>query len=166
MRSAIETVSLLVYMNRRMKSVIDNKMSFKDFNDLTSRLLVGSKTYDFAPLPINVMSFIDECKKDYPVIEKMYNDLSETAHPNYDGIFAGYMKQNREEYYADFGVFWKDRFGNQHEAAIRSCIEIYEEEYNNIWVEHFESLERWLEKNDSKLEKQKEKWTKNHLTTQ
>ena len=90
------------------------------------------KTYDFAPPPINVMCFIDECKKDYSLIERIYNDLSETAHPNNDGIHAGYIKLNREEYYADFGVFWEERFGDQHEVAIRYCIEIFEEELPNL----------------------------------
>ncbi len=156
-RSAIETVSLLVYMNRRMKSVVENKMSFNDFNDMTSRLLLGAKKYEFMPPPINVMSFIGECNKNYTVIEKIYNDLSETAHPNYDGIHAGYIKLNREEYYADFGIFWEERFGNQHEDAISYCIEIFEEEYNNEWLECFEALEKWLEKNDSKLEREKRK---------
>jgi len=79
------------------------------------------------------------------------------SHPNYDGICEGYIKLNRKEYEAEFGIFWEERYGNQHETAIGICLEIFDEEYNNEWVKWFEALEKWLEDNDNKLERQRRK---------
>ncbi len=156
-RSALETVCLLIYMNERIQSVVENKMSFNDFNEITVRLLMGAKNRTEWPLPINVMTLVEESEKLYPGVKELYNDLCETAHPNYDGVCAGYMKIYKEKFEAEFGIYWEERFGNQHEAAIRICIKIFEEEYNNKWPKLFEALERWLEENDKKLERQHKK---------
>lgn len=162
-RSALETVCLLIYMNKRMQSVVENKMSFHDFDEMTSRLLLGAKNREEWPSPVNVKSLVEESEKRYPGIEKIYNDLCETAHPNYDGICAGYIKLNRKKYETEFGIYWEERFGNQHEEAIRICIDIFEEEYNNEWVKWFEALEKWLVDNNNKLERQRRKRLKKSI---
>ncbi|RJR51414.1 MAG: hypothetical protein C4576_03680 [Desulfobacteraceae bacterium] len=54
-------------------------------------------------------------------------------------------------------MYWEERYGIQHEAAISLCLEIFEEEYNNEWIRCFEALEKWLESNDKKLERQRRK---------
>ncbi|GAI83293.1 unnamed protein product, partial [marine sediment metagenome] len=38
-----------------------------------------------------------------------------------------------------------------------------EEEYNNEWKKRFEQLEKWLEKNDNKLERQRNKRLKKDI---
>lgn len=159
-RSALETLCFLIYMNRKMQQVVENKLSFDDFQELTTRFLLGAKNNDEMPIPVNVMNFVQESEKKYRGIEKIYNDLSETAHPNYDGICQGYTKLNREEFETEFGVFWQERFGNQHEAAIEICLEVFEEEYNVVWTKWYEKLEEWLVENDAKLERQRSKKSK------
>jgi hypothetical protein len=70
---------------------------------------------------------------------------------------------NREKYYTEFGNFAEDKFGMEHEIAIRFSLEIFENEYNNIWPERFDKLEKWLEDNDKKLERQRRKKLKNNI---
>jgi len=90
-RAALETVCLLIYMNMRMESVVQNKMSFNDFQDLTSILLLGAKNREEWPEPVNVQNLIRESDKKYHGVTGIYDDLCETAHPNYDGVCRGYI---------------------------------------------------------------------------
>lgn len=151
-RSALESICLLIYMNKKMQSVIENKISFSDFDEITLRLLLGTRNNKIGPVAINVLSLIDESDKKYAGLKLLYTDLCETAHPNYDGICAGYIKNDFKKYATEFGIFWDERFGDQHQEAIRICITIFEDEYNNEWIKRFEELENWLIANDAKLE--------------
>jgi len=162
-RSALETVCLLIYMNKKMQSVIEEKMSFDDFEDITTRLLLGAKNIDRMPNPVNVMTLIDNSESKYPGIRKIYDDLSETTHPNYCGVCDGYTNLNQQEYETEFGIYWEERYGKQHKVAIEICLQIFEEEYNNEWKRRFEQLEKWLEKNDNKLERQRNKKLKKNV---
>ena len=161
-RSAIETLCLLIYMNRRMKQLTEDNLGFDDFQDLTSRFLLGDKTHKETPLPINTENLIKESEKKYKGIKEIYDDLCETAHPNRAGICDGYTKLDRKAHETKFGVFWEERYGKQHDFAIELCLEIFEDEYNEEWPKYFDKLEKWLEKNDNKLERQRNKKLKRH----
>lgn len=156
-RAAIETLCLLIYMNNQMETVVENKLSFNDFENNTRRMLLGSKNKEKWPIPINVNKLVEKSDKKYSGLKTIYDDLSETVHPNYDGICFGYSKLNKKEHITDFGIFWEEKFGKQHEASIRLCLETFENEYNIIWPLRFEELEKWLEKYDNKLERQRRK---------
>lgn len=156
-RAGLETLCFLIYMNRKTQQVVENKLSFNDFEGLTRRFIIGAKNNPKMPEPINVSKYIQESEQKYKGIERIYNDLSETAHPNYEGISQGYTKLKREEFETEFGVFWEELFGNQHEIAIELCLSIFEHEYNEVWPEWYKKLEKWLEKNDSKLERERRK---------
>jgi len=156
-RAAIETLCLLIYMNNQMESVVKNKLSFNDFQENTRKMLLGTKNREKSPNPINVNGLVDESDKKYVGLKTIYDELSETAHPNYDGVSIGYSKLDRKEHVTEFGIFWKEKFGKRHETAIQLCLEIFENEYNNIWPAGFDNLEKWLEKNDNKLERQRRK---------
>ena len=45
-RAALETVCLLIYMNNKMQLVIEGKMSFEDFDNVTTKLLWGAKNIE------------------------------------------------------------------------------------------------------------------------
>jgi len=161
-RAALETVCLLIYMNNKMQLVIDGKMSFDDFERITIRLLLGVKNIDKLPEPVNIMKLIEDSESKYPGIKKTYDDLCEIVHPNYRGLCYGYTKTNQQEYETEFGIFCEEKFGNQYESMIEKCLKTFEEEYND-WKKHFEQLEKWLEKNDSKLERQRNKKLKKNV---
>lgn len=155
-RAALETVCLLIYMNEKIKSVVEEKITFNDFEEITARLLLGSKNIDFMPEPINVMKLIEDSEKKYPGIKQIYYDLSETTHPNYAGVCDSYTRLNKHEYETEFGIFLKEEYSQQSELAIKASIAVFNSEYNE-WAKWFERLEKWLEKNDKKLERQRRK---------
>lgn len=155
-RAALETVCLLIYMNKKMQLVIEGKMSFEDFDNVTTKLLWGAKNIDELPDPVNIMKLIEDSENKYPGIKKAYDNLSEIVHPNYRGVCYGYTKPNRQEYETEFGIYCGEKYGNQYESMIEKCLKTFEEEYNE-WGKHFEQLEKWLEENDNKLERQRNK---------
>jgi hypothetical protein len=161
-RSALETVCLLIYVNNKMQSVIEGKMSFDDFDNITTRLLLGAKNIDKLPDPVNIMKLIEDSESKYPGIKKAYDNLSEIVHPNYRGVCDGYTKLNRQKYETEFGLYYEEQYGNQYELMIKKGLQTFEEEYNE-WEKRFEQLEKWLEKNDNKLEKIRNKKLKKNI---
>jgi hypothetical protein len=162
-RAAIETLCLLIYMNNQMNSVVRNKISFNDFEGNTRKMLLGAKNREGSYEPINVNGLVNASDKKYTGLKKIYDEFSETAHPNYEGISIGYSKLDTENHLTEFGNFWKEKFGNGHESAIRMCLEIFENEYNNIWPKEYKNLEAWLVEKDNKLERQRRKNQKNSI---
>ena len=156
-RSALETICMLIYMNKKIQSVVEGNMSFEDFNKIIERMYIGAKNENKILDSINVMKFIKESEIKYPGIKKIYNDLCETAHPNYFGVSAAYTKRNIKRLETDFGIFWKELYSDQHERGIKICLSILFKEYNEEWVKQFMQLEKWLEKNESDLEKRMRK---------
>jgi len=156
-RSALETICMLIYMNKKIQSVVEGNMSFEDFNKITERMFIGAKNENKILDSINVIKFIKESEIKYPGIEKIYHDLCETAHPNYFGVAAAYTKLNKKRHETDFGIFWKELHGDQHECGIKICLSILFKEYNEEWKKQFIQLEKWLEKNESELERRMRK---------
>jgi hypothetical protein len=154
-RSAIETLAILIYLNQRTEAVLNGTMSFFDFASMTSRLMLGSRNATTRHEAINILSVLEKCEKRYPGIAKVYGDLSESAHPNYDGVTAGYSEINEKEYKTEFKNRWAERAGQRELELLEICVRTFEEEYNDIWPGLFAKLEHWLVANDATLEEQK-----------
>lgn len=154
-RSAIETLAILIYLNQRTKAVLKGTTSFFDFANMTSRLMLGSRNATTRHEAINILSVLEKCEKRYPGIVKVYGDLSESAHPNYDGVTAGYSEINEKEYKTESKNRWADRSGQGELELLEICVRTFEQEYNDVWSDLFEKLEHWLVENDATLEEQK-----------
>ncbi len=154
-RSAIETLAILIYLNQKTAAVLDGKASFFDFANMTSRLMLGSRNQTTRVEAINILSVLEKCDKQYPGIAKVYGEFSESAHPNYDGVCAGYSMIDEKEYRTDFKNRWAEKSGESELKLLKICARTFEEEYNEVWPRDFEKLERWLVENDSTLEEQK-----------
>ena len=87
----------------------------------------------------------------------MYDDLSESAHPNWEGLCNGYSTINRDEYETVFSNRWMELHGDKHPDLIVLCIRTFYDEYNDVWDQLFTQLEEWIEANDVELEKTKPK---------
>lgn len=151
-RSALESLALLIYMNQLTESVIDGKLNFHVFADKTATLLLGSKNGSTAHVSLNIMTILEKCAKRYDLISKIYADLSECAHPNFEGICLGYARHDDENLVESFSNRWAELYSGTHLDAIKLCIDVFEYEYNHEWPEHFAALEKWIEANDAELE--------------
>jgi len=152
LRSALETLAILIYLNQRMEKVLAGKVNFLDFSKKTEDLLLGSRNGSTQFNAVNILTVLDECDKKYAGIRKMYDELSESAHPIYEGMSYGYTVIDHKADAVSFTNRWAELHGEKHPDAMLLCLEIFEYEYNTIWIDLSEKLEKWIEKNDAKLE--------------
>jgi len=155
LRSAIETLGILIYLNQKTEAILEGKIKFDHFSKLTSRLMLGSKDCSTKLESVNILTVLEKCNKKYPGIFALYKVLSESAHPNYEGVCSGYSYVNEQDYETIFENLWKKKFGNTLEEPILLCLYTFEDEYSNVWLELFERLEKWIEANDDTLEVEK-----------
>lgn len=157
LRSTIETLGILIYLNQKTKAVLEGKETFNAFSDMTSQLMLGSKNKTTKIEAINVTHTILEkwCEKKYPGIFEIYADLCESAHPNYEGVCFGYSYVNEQDYETVFKNRWAELYGGKLGELTLEFMRVFEEEYNNVWPAEYEKLEKWLVENDQKLESEK-----------
>jgi hypothetical protein len=85
-------------------------------------------------------------------LKDFYDDLSESAHPNFEGTCMGYSTVDHDNYVTKFSNRWAEIYGDGHVRSIQKCMELFEAEYNEVWKVQMEQLEVWIEANDSVLE--------------
>ena len=152
LRSGFETLAALIYLNLLMQKVLDGKLPFADFGDKTTQLLIGARNNEEMPKSINIITVLEKCDAKYPGLLKLYADLSETAHPSYEGMMRGYSETNHAEYETNFRNRWKELYGDQHPDSMMLCMGTFHHEYEKVWPDLIERLEIWVEENDAELE--------------
>jgi hypothetical protein len=152
LRSALETLAMLIYLNQLTASVLAGSLNFHMFSEKTTLLLLGSRNKVTKHAAMNIQTVLQKCAKRYDFIEKFYADLSECAHPNHEGLIMGYSKPDRENLIENFSNRWGEMYARTHEQEIMIVVMMFEHEYNDIWTEQFSSLENWLVANDAELE--------------
>lgn len=152
LRSGFESLATLIYLNQLMQQVLDGKLNFHAFGNKTSVLLLGSRNNEQMPRSLNIVTVLDKCDKRYPGLMALYADLSESAHPSYEGLCKGYSKIDRDEYETHFSNRWMELYGDRHLGAIELCMMTFHHEYNEEWPALMETLEGWIEANDAELE--------------
>ncbi len=157
LRSTIETLGILIYLNQKTKAVLDGEETFNTFSALTSQLMLGSKNMTTKIEAINVTHTILEkwCERKYPGFFALYTDLCESAHPNYEGVCHGYSYVNEKDYETIFKNRWGELYAGTLGGLTLQFMRVFEHEYNDVWPEEFEKLEKWLEDNDDKLESER-----------
>jgi hypothetical protein len=152
LRSAFETLATLIYLNQQMRQVIEGTLEFNAFGEKTSVLLLGARNNPDAPKSMNIVSVLEKCDNEYPGLMAFYANLSESAHPSYEGFMRGYSEIDRREYEAHFSNYWKERYADGHLDRVALCMTTFDREYNEVWPDHITRLERWVEENDEALE--------------
>lgn len=156
LRSAFETLATLIYLNQATSAVVGGTQNFHSFSQRTSRLLLGSRDKSTKHEAINIISVIDSCEKTYPGIAGLYATLSETAHPNFEGMCFGYSRIDHDNHVAEFSNNISAMYEDKLVSSMELCIFVFEHEYNIEWPRQFERLEIWLAANDAVLEETKD----------
>lgn len=156
LRSGFETLATLVYLNLLMQQVLDGKLNFHEFGEKTSKLLLGTRNNEEMPGAISILTVLEKCDKRYPGLMKLYGDLSESAHPNYEGLMSGFSTTDYDEYETTFSNRWMELHGDRHPDRMMLCMETFHHEYNHVWPALMEKLEEWIEANDAELEATKD----------
>lgn len=152
LRSGFESLATLIYLNQLMQQVLDGKLNFHVFGDKTTTLLLGSRNNEHGPRSLNIVTVLEKCDKRYPGLKSLYADLSESAHPSYEGLCLGYSKIDHDEYETNFSNRWMELYGDRHLGSMELCMETFHHEYNHVWPALMEKLENWIEANDAGLE--------------
>ncbi|MGR8953462.1 MAG: hypothetical protein ACU83V_13775 [Gammaproteobacteria bacterium] len=152
LRSGFETLATLIYLNQLTQQVLAGDLNFHLFSAKTSILLLGSRNDTTQHKSINIVTVLGKCEKRYPGLMKLYADLSESAHPNYEGLCTGYSKIDHSEYETIFSNRWMELYGDRHLSSIDLCMETFHHEYNEVWGDLIKKLESWIETNDAALE--------------
>ena len=152
LRSAFETLAILIYLNQITSKVLSGTLDYHEFSNKTSTLLVGCRDDSTPHKAINIMTVIEKCNSRYPGIKSLYAQLSESAHPNYEGIFIGYSDIDRENFTTTYSNKWKKMYGKNHLNFMKLCVTTFHHEYNEEWTDAFEQLEEWITDNDARLE--------------
>ena len=152
LRSALETLATLIYLNQLTDAALNGSVDFSTFSDKTGVLLLGSRNESTDHTAINIQTVLQKCAKRYDFIEKFYADLSECAHPNHEGLILGYSRPDRENLIENFSNHWFAMYSKTHEEKMSIVIMMFEHEYNDVWPDLFTRLEKWLVDNDSRLE--------------
>jgi hypothetical protein len=152
LRSAFESLATLIFLNQLMQQVLDGKLNFHPFSDKTTTLLLGSRNNEHGPRSLNILTVLEKCDKHYPGLIALYANLSESAHPSYEGLCLGYSKIDHDEYQTNFSNRWMELYGDRHLDSMELCMETFHHEYNDVWPALMEKLESWIEANDTELE--------------
>ena len=155
LRSAFESLATLIYLNQLMQRVIDGDLNFHTFSEKTTVLLLGSRNNEQGPKSINIITVLDKCEAQYPGLKEIYADLSESAHPSFEGLCRGYSKSNHDEYETVFSNRWMELYGKRHLDLMELCMSTFHNEYDKQWLILIEKLENWTEANDEMLESTK-----------
>lgn len=156
LRSGLETLATLTYLNLLTQKVLSGTLDFHSFWHKTTALLLGSRNNEEMPKSINVMTVLEKCDKRYPGLMALYADLSESAYPSYEGLCSGYSKINHNEDETVFSNRWMELRGKNHLNGMMLCMETFHHEYDEVWPALFEQMEEWIVANDEALEASKD----------
>ena len=150
-RCALETIGMLVYLNDQIQEVISGKLDFHKFDSITRQLLLGKRLEEAKYKSINILTVLKKMDRHYPGVWRIYEMLSEGAHPNFDSTCHGYSKIDHETLTTHYSVMWNERMPTKPAGMIAASVIIFKKEYER-WICLFEELEKWIVRNDAQLE--------------
>jgi len=139
-------------LNQITSQVLNETLDFQVFSEKTSRLLLGSRDKSTKHESLNIVTVLKHCEKAYPGIESLYAALSESAHPNFEGMCFGYSRVDEEKHVSEFSNNMSAMYEDKLVSALQLCMSVFEREYNVEWPALFDRLEDWIATNDPMLE--------------
>lgn len=121
-RSAQETFAVIAYLSFRLETLSTEK-DLRSLLETMHRLSIGWKGDEEFPEMINVLTCIDKVSKKLdPQFRKQYDMLSESAHPNYQGVLGTYSQPNHETLEVAIGLSSKAE--DRHQVLVTTTIQI------------------------------------------
>lgn len=137
-RSVAESVAVVW----RLAKIIERPFDPSQANADLMNIFGASRTLDNSRYRYQILNFIDQIDKDVPGTRLMYDDLSEIAHPNWEGVAGLYSKLNRDDYQVIFGRdkhFYRLR-RTQTAILLLTFLQLFELKYN--WIS--DRLSAWI----------------------
>jgi hypothetical protein len=135
-----------------VRAVVAGTIKFHEFSQKTTKLVLGSRNKTTNHEQVSILTVLQSAGKRYPGMYELYEALSESAHPNYEGMLLGYSTSDKKSRITNFQNNWLQRYGQSHDDGVMACLSIFVEEYDNESVHALEALEEWIERNDAELE--------------
>lgn len=151
LRSALESVAVLAHLNQVTRLLLDGALKFDAFDHKTRLLLLGSRDQNTKYESLNVLTILKHLDKTYPGVLNVYNTLSESAHPNFEGVCFGYSEVDHERNETSFSVKLYDMWADRHDSLVLLIGMVFEHEYSDVWGPQQDLLEAWLVEHDSEL---------------
>ncbi|NVC94846.1 hypothetical protein FC650_14585 [Vibrio natriegens] len=126
-RAAQESFSVIAYLTFKLEVLEKDKDLGKLLNTM-HRLSLGWKGDNEFPDMINVLTCIDKVSKKLdPDFRRLYDTLSENAHPNYQGVLGAYSTPNHDTQEVVMGMSRKsgERLSNLVVTTIQVCVLLF-----------------------------------------
>lgn len=146
-RSAIESLAVLAYLNQQMRGVVNGSVKFADFAANTKKLALGARNGSTEVSALNIMTILEKVERRITGLSSVYASLCESAHPNYEGLIEGYIDFEDDGSTARFSNKWSEKYKNGFESYVLVVTQLYYVEHDIEWIEAFAELENWLGKN-------------------
>ena len=127
-RSAQETFAVIAYLSFKLETLEKTK-DLRSLLDTMHRLSIGWRGDEEFPEMINVLTCIDQVsKKLAPDFRRHYDILSESAHPNYQGVLGAYSSPNHETKEIEIGAGRESekRLSTLVKTTVQICVHLFE----------------------------------------
>jgi hypothetical protein len=100
-RAVIESTAFIW----RLKEILEDRRKYSpdELHSELEKMMIGWKDDPDFPKSVNVLTMITHMDRQFPGVRARYDELSETAHPNWNGVFGLYAMIDRAAYTAQFG---------------------------------------------------------------
>lgn len=119
-----------------MELILDRNSGkrINDFDEFSMRLLMGHKTWEEMPDPVNIMTQIDKADKTVSGLRANYDRLSELTHPNYMGTSFMFSQIDRNKILTNFSRYPrnKNKFVKSVLASHNGSLAMLKHSYNRI----------------------------------
>ncbi|OEZ50367.1 hypothetical protein JAB1_14820 [Janthinobacterium sp. MP5059B] len=150
LRASIETLAIIIYLDTLIEGVILGKLNFNTFSEKVLNLLLQCRDEMTDQKATNIVTILEKCEKKYPGTIKLYAWLSESAHPNFEGMRICYSTTDQEEMITRFSNQTEILYSHMHENGCLLAMCMFEREYEDSRLA-FEDLEIWLVQNEKLL---------------
>jgi hypothetical protein len=131
-RSVAESVAVVW----RLAKIIEKPFVPSQANEDLMNIFGASRTLDNSRYRYQILNLIDQVNKDVPGARSMYDDLSEIAHPNWEGVAGLYSKLNRDGKDEHFHKLRR----TQTAILLSTFLQLFEHKYN--WIS--DKLPEWI----------------------